>query len=53
MTIQGTLREVLSARITGVDFTPYFTFIESRLPRDRKGSERHHILYVSGANHAC
>ena len=44
MTIQGTLREVLSARISGAGFSQYFAFIESCPPRDKAGSEYHHIL---------
>jgi hypothetical protein len=42
--ISDTIRRELSARFTGVDFTPYFVFIESRYQRGKEGSERHHIL---------
>lgn len=43
MTIQGTLREALSTRIPGADFSQYFAFIES-LPLLQMGGHKHHIL---------
>jgi len=69
MTIQATLREALSLRIPDVDFSQYFSFIESCPLKDKKDSEHHHILpqkefpeftktqenlvYLSSEDHLC
>jgi len=44
MIIHADLRDELSIRMPGLDFAPYFSFVESCPLRNKENSEYHHIL---------